>query len=1087
MRDGRTGRRRATTRTAVVGVVAAALLAGLTVPEMASAVPERALTNSVQQVVVAPAVAGGPTAVTVRLGAGTTDPAVLDVIVGFAPVVTLPLHDDGVDGDPVAGDGDLTALIPAQAAGTLVRHRVRVGAGSAEVVVPVKDGKRRYDGFVVARPAVTTALPVLDWYLSDADAAWLAANRSSKEYVPAVLVIDGRVIDGAEVRNQGGFTAAFSPKPNVKFKLPGSIEVADPYFDLPVDEFVADADYEDPTSAIGRTSWSLLAAAGVPTRQTATARVERNGAFYGVYQLYQESDGTWFDQLPYEAASFYEGQPSEAQIIDEGDAAKLATRWELVEGDGTADLESLVEAMDGAAGAARYDVLADRFDVPRLVDLLAMSALIQNYDSNETNLDLIHGTDGRWRIVPNDLDLTLGLRGRARRGSLTSLTLRSATFDLRADGELAEMVTRRTRTLYDQWFADDRILDDVQSRVAAMSGDLTADRAAWPLAVPTPAVGLADLEDFLAHQRSVMESETADGVLPTSSASTAVRVSEVAASGGAGDFIELANVDPVRSADLSGWTLGGAAVATLPGGSVLAAGSRLVVPVSPAQIAALGRGVLVSGRLAGPLPASGTVAVRDAGGVVRDEVTWTTGAGWPAATSPGQTLEAKALDATRATGAGWVRSAAVGGTPGEAGASARGLDVRVSAGLVYSVDPAGTPLRISVANAGPGPRTGIELDGPGTGCDRSLGTLAAGSSVVVACPSPPPAVSGVRSLRTTVRSVEEPSGATDAPLLFGTDGGPSPEAPVLTGVRLGSGQLLASYTAAAPVPSGGASWKTVAEAATPTAWQEQASVLGTSPAPLAAAIGQPSRVRLVSRSSAGTTSLPSISSPVLTSRAAETWPFANGGALVDRWYRDLAGRAPTAAERATWTATIAGNGGPADLGLTLLASSRWAGAVDPLVRTYLAHFGRLPDPSGMRYWTAKRQAGMSLARVNAQFAGSSEFARRYDGLATDDLVTAVYRNVFDRDPDPSGQAYWTRKVEGGYPVGTMVLSFSESSEGIRRKAPTTAAVVTWFALHGTLPSTAWRTDAEAWIRAGGDRGTLVDSARSTDAYAAGVD
>ena len=95
-----------------------------------------------------------------------------------------------------------------------------------------------------------------------------------------------------------------------------------------------------------------------------------------------------------------------------------------------------------------------------------------------------------------------------------------------------------------------------------------------------------------------MADETSRGLLPSSQPAGAVaRISELGAHGAEADFVELANPDRATSIDLSGWTLEGAAEATLPGGTVLAAGARLVVPRSPASVAARSQGVVVSGQL----------------------------------------------------------------------------------------------------------------------------------------------------------------------------------------------------------------------------------------------------------------------------------------------------------------------------------------------------------------------------------------------------------------------------------------------------------------------------------------------------------
>lgn len=1039
----------------------------------------------VHDVVVGQPAAGVATPLRAEIdGLGGAD-AMVEVVVDFGAPIEVALRDDGLDGDAVAGDGRFQANLPAQGAGTLVRWRIRIG-DPVRTWYPEPVGLRRFEGFVVERPEVATALPILDWYLSPADLQWLADNRASRDYVPAVLVVGDRVIDGAEVRNQGGFTTSFSPKGNYKFKLPGDEVVEAPFFDGPVDEFVVDADFEDPTAALGPLAWTMFAEASAPLRRHATARVERNGTFLGVYQLYQEYDGTWFDQLPFEASSFSEGTSGEAFLVDEGDPDALQARWELAEGDED-DMPELVAALDRRAGPARVDAILDHFDQSALIDQLALGALIQHHDSSAGNMDLVRSADdGRWHHVPNDLDLALGLRGRTRWGDLIPRMALPTFAELYGDGDTWAKVARRIRTLHDRWFADDALVDQVAASTSAMAGDLAEDRAAWDLGLPSPEVGVEDFADFVAFQRALVARWTDDGMLPAPQpAAATARLSEVAAVGGGGDFVELANPDRTTSVDLSGWSLTGAVAATLPGGTVIEPDGRLVVPLSPRAMAALERGVPVAGRLGAPVPAGGgTIELRDPDGAVRDQVTWSSGGSWPSAAGSGRSIEARTLDAARATGAGWALSPQAGGTPGEAGASASGLAVTVSTlKPIVSID-APVEVRIVVANRGPQARTAVEVDGPVDACDRELGTLAAGAATVVRCTLPASSQVGASPLATTVRAQEEPLGVVDAPVLGRGPIDPDLEAPGWGTVRLTDG--VAQLDVEAPgfevEPTKHEPWRLEVFREPVGGSAHAASTIDPFAEVATVPVSMRSRLRLVTRTQGGNVVLSGATPPV-TAHASAAWPFASSGALVDRWYAELAGRPPTAGERQLWVGAIAAGFPPVAIAEHLLGQPRWRSQVAPIVRLYLAHFGRLPDSGGLRYWIGRRWAGATLDRLSRQFAASSEFERRYQGLDAQEVVEAMYRNVFERDADPSGRDYWTRRIEGGYPVAAMVVSFSESSEGRRLKHADVEATIAWFAFHRSVAPAAWHVEAAAWIGAGGDLGTLLESARTDPAYA----
>ncbi len=102
---------------------------------------------------------------------------------------------------------------------------------------------------------------------------------------------------------------------------------------------------------------------------------------------------------------------------------------------------------------------------------------------------------------------------------------------------------------------------------------------------------------------------------------------------------------------------------------------------------------------------------------------------------------------------------------------------------------------------------------------------------------------------------------------------------------------------------------------------------------------------------------------------------------------------------------------------------------------FAAAFGRTIDPSGSTYWSTKLIT-LSRPEVLARLTGSSEFYRRAGGTIPT-FVDAVYQSVLGRGPDPSGRAYWIRKLQGGASVQSVARSLTASSE-YRRKVATAA-------------------------------------------------
>jgi len=73
----------------------------------------------------------------------------------------------------------------------------------------------------------------------------------------------------------------------------------------------------------------------------------------------------------------------------------------------------------------------------------------------------------------------------------------------------------------------------------------------------------------------------------------------------------------------------------------------------------------------------------------------------------------------------------------------------------------------------------------------------------------------------------------------------------------------------------------------------------------------------------------------------------------------------------------------------------------PLVKfqLYNAGFKRFPYADGLRYWSDVYSSGINTKKVvAASFVQSKEFKSRYgENLATEEYMTTLYRNVFERE------------------------------------------------------------------------------------------
>ena len=133
-------------------------------------------------------------------------------------------------------------------------------------------------------------------------------------------------------------------------------------------------------------------------------------------------------------------------------------------------------------------------------------------------------------------------------------------------------------------------------------------------------------------------------------------------------------------------------------------------------------------------------------------------------------------------------------------------------------------------------------------------------------------------------------------------------------------------------------------------------------------------------------------------------------------------------------------------------------------RLYQAVLDRAPDVTGHLNWTTRIAVeGMDALQVTRGFVNSPEFQARFSGLDSEDLVTLLYQNVLDRDPDATGLARWINDLESGVEPAMVVQGFANSPEF----RATTAADAAAFA-RDSAPSS-WVDDVFRLYQAALDR------------------
>ena len=85
-----------------------------------------------------------------------------------------------------------------------------------------------------------------------------------------------------------------------------------------------------------------------------------------------------------------------------------------------------------------------------------------------------------------------------------------------------------------------------------------------------------------------------------------------------------------------------------------------------------------------------------------------------------------------------------------------------------------------------------------------------------------------------------------------------------------------------------------------------------------------------------------------------------------------------------------------------------------LTELYIAYFDRAADALGLSFWaTAFVKNGFSLREIADLFFTQAETQALYAGVSDGGFVQAVYNNVFGRDADDAGFAFWSDQLSSG--------------------------------------------------------------------------
>jgi hypothetical protein len=566
--------------------------------------------------------------------------------------------------------GTYTATMPGVAAGHLLRYRVQATNGNGSNLFPRVDDTIVYQG-VVATSTVSSALPILQWFIADTDYSAITNNPTADIERPAALAYNGVVYDNltVNIRGQGSQTA---PKPNWKFEMPHNHDLPLAGLADPVDEFALQADWSDRSHGRAKLAWNAYQQAGVINMQMFPVRVQRNAAFQGVYNYMDLFDGTWRDREGYDGWQMFKAETGAFNST-----RPIDVRYEKKSPDET-DYAPLAAFLSGLAqtGTAQQNYLLAHADLPQMINYAVVTAIIQHTDSSTKNFYLVQDpTTLRWGIIPWDLDHTWG-NGDTCCGISSDFVTPAEAGDqqnalmaaILAVPEWRTMYFRRLRTMVNDILATGELEGLYDATYGPGQPDIALDFSSWPYTGTNTYSGArSGLFARIADRRSVFGSDPrVPGNQPAAPSIVINEIQHSPTGGDAAEFVELYNPSTTTAIDLSGWALGGGVdVGIQPGTVILPGGTMTFVADDPTFVSTYGSTAFVGGTFDdGALSPAGTLTLTRADGSTADTVSYG-GTGWPTSTD-GRSLELRNPSGDNNDPANWALSESANGTPGAA-------------------------------------------------------------------------------------------------------------------------------------------------------------------------------------------------------------------------------------------------------------------------------------------------------------------------------------------------------------------------------------------------------------------------------------
>ena len=521
----------------------------------------------------------------------------------FGSEITLVANDNGTNGDATANDGIYSATVSSVgAAGQLFRWYFTASdttgneTRAPRFAAPLNSAE--YFGTVVTDPSLTTDLPVLQWFVQNTAGTFTDVGARGS------LFFNGEFYDNIDTNAHGQSTRGsafpkksfdFDANTGEKFLISDDVGRAS--------DFNLLTNYADQTKIRNTLAYDIWEQSGHPASLEAfSVYVQRNGIFYGLYDLVEEGDEEYLDRsgLDTNGALYKVNNPLNSST---NEVDKDSRDYE-----DNSDLQQLVNAVQGLSPVALSGWILDNVDVASLINYVAVNALIGNSDFGHKNMYWYIDTEGTglWSPLPWDQDLSLGHNWIGstsppyfdnRLFSTSTLTpgLNDLFRRVYSDTTFNEMFNRRLKTLSDEIYgapgtntADSYFATQATYLEALTAAEAIEDQNEWGIqsnfaaAYPFNSSQAVDqlLNDYVGVRRDLINNRNGVPSAPSGIPQLRFSLTDLVTTPFSGlqseEFIRIDNPTNT-SVDISQWKLTGGISHQFRAGTVIPAGRSLYV------------------------------------------------------------------------------------------------------------------------------------------------------------------------------------------------------------------------------------------------------------------------------------------------------------------------------------------------------------------------------------------------------------------------------------------------------------------------------------------------------------------------------